>query len=132
MTDQLSRLAEPTDQLANADVQIKVSIVNSMADVEVLEKLDWIKTCSNLADHFTVTIFHKYRDADGVRLIFDRFVTPACNFVTHLVTFVFILVIITHISGHVIQLLGMNTIVFKDRNSRILSGRLGTYQLQDY
>ena len=104
MTDQLSRLAEPTDQLANADVQIKVSIVNGMAEVEVLEKLDWIKTCSDLADHITVTIFHKYRDADGVRLIFDRFVTPAD---IYLVTFVFMLVIITYISGHVIQLLGM-------------------------
>ncbi|CAH3139226.1 unnamed protein product [Porites lobata] len=41
-----------------------------------LEKPDWIKTCSDLADHFTVTIFHKYRDADEVRVIFDRYDVP--------------------------------------------------------
>ena len=68
---------EPTDQLANADVQIKVSILDGMAEIQALEKPDWIKTCSDLADHFTVTIFDKYRDADEIRLIFDRFVTPA-------------------------------------------------------
>ena len=95
---------EPTDQLAYADVQIKVSIVDGMAEVQALEKPDWIKTCSDLADHFTVTIFNKYRDADEIRLIFDRFVNPADIYI---VTFVFILVIITYINGHVILLLGM-------------------------
>ncbi|CAH3043013.1 unnamed protein product [Porites lobata] len=68
--------AEPTDQLANADGEIKVSIVDGMAEVQALEKPDWIKTCSDLADHFTVTIFHKYRDADEVRVIFDRYDVP--------------------------------------------------------
>ena len=37
--------AEPNDQLANADGQIKVSIVDGMAEVLALEKPDWIKTC---------------------------------------------------------------------------------------
>ena len=49
-------------------------------------------------------IFDKYRDADEIRLIFDRFVTPAD---VQFVTCLFILVIITHINGHVILLLGM-------------------------
>ena len=93
-----------TDQLSNADGQIKVSIVDGMAEVQALEKQDWIKTCSDLADHFTATIFHNYWDADEVRVIFDRFVTPAD---IYLVTFVFILVLITYINGHVILLLGM-------------------------
>ena len=88
-SDRSVKQAEPTDQLANADGQIKVSIVDGMAEVLALEKPDWIKTCSDLADYFTVTIFHKYRDADEVRVIFDRFVTPAD---IYLVTFVFILV----------------------------------------
>ena len=96
--------AEPTDQLVNAGGQIKVSIVDGMAEVQSLEKPDWIKTCSDLADHFTVTIFHKYREAEEVRVIFDRFVTPAD---IYLVTFVFILVIVTYINGHGILLLGM-------------------------
>ena len=103
-SDRSVEQADPTDQLANADGQIKVSIVDGMAEAQALEKPDSIKTCSDLADHFTVTIFHKYRDADEVRVIFDRFVTPAD---IYLVTFVFILVIITYMNGHVILLLGM-------------------------
>ena len=75
-----------------------------MAKVQALEKPDWIKTCSELAEHFTLTIFNKYRDADEIRLIFDRFVTPT---EIYLATFLFILVIITYINGHVILLLGM-------------------------
>lgn len=85
-------------------MQIKVSIVDGMAEVQALEKPDWIKTCSDLANHFTVTIFDKYKEADEIRLIFDRFVTPAD---IYLVTLVFILDTITYISGHVILLLGM-------------------------
>ena len=103
-SDRSVEQAEPTDHLANADVQLKVSIADGLAEVQALEKTDWIKTCLDLADHFTVTIFDKYRDADEIRLIFDRFVTPAD---IYLVTFVFILVIITYINGHVILLLGM-------------------------
>ena len=103
-SDRSVEQAEPNDQLANADGQIKVSIVDGMAEVLALEKPDWIKTCSDLADHFTVTIFHKYRDADEVRVIFDRFVTSAD---IYLITFVFILVIISYINGYIILLLGM-------------------------
>ena len=103
-SDRSVEQAEPTDQLANADGQIKVSIVDGMAEVLALEKLDWIKTCSDLANDFTVTIFHKYLGADEVRVIFDRFVTSAD---IYLVTFVFILVIISYINGYVILLLGI-------------------------
>lgn len=67
-------------------MQIKVSIVDGMVEVQALEKPDWIKTCSDIADHFTATIFDKYRDADEIRLIFDRFVTAAD---IYLVTFSF-------------------------------------------
>lgn len=63
---------ESTVELANAGVQTKVSIVDGMAEVQALQKTDWIKTCSDLADHFIVTIFEKYHDADELRLIFDR------------------------------------------------------------
>ena len=128
MTDQLSRL-NPSDQLANADVHIKVSIVDGMAEVQALEKPDWIKTFSDLADHFTVTIFDNYRDADEICHIFDRFVTPAD---IYLVTFLFILVIITYINGHVILLLGMMYHCLSRPQLVNSSGRLGTYQLQDY
>ena len=96
--------AEPTNQFANANVQIKVAIVDGMAEVKSLEKPDWIKTCSDLADHFAATIVEKYQDADEIRLIFDRFVTAAD---IYLVAFLFILVIVTYINEHVLLLLGM-------------------------
>lgn len=82
--------AEPTDQLqlANADVQITVSIVDGIAEVQTLKKPDWIRTCSDLADDFTVTIFDEYRDADEVRLIFDRFVTPADIYLVNLYIYI--------------------------------------------
>ena len=96
--------AEPTNQFANADVHIKVSIIDGMAEVQALKKQDWIKTCSDLADHFTTTIFDKYRDADEIRLIFDRFVTATD---IYLVAFLFMLVTVTYINEHVLLLLGM-------------------------
>ena len=83
-SDRSVEQAEPTDQFTNADVQIKVSIVDGMAEVQALEKPDWIKICSDLANHFTVTIFDKYKEADEIRLIFDRFVTPADIYLVNL------------------------------------------------
>ena len=103
-SDRSVEQAEPTDQLTNEGAKIKVSIVDGLAEVQALEKRDWIKTCSELAKHFTVMIFNKYRDADEIRLLFDRFVDPA---EIYLATFLFTLVIITYINGHVILLLGM-------------------------
>lgn len=52
--------------------QMRVVIVDGMAEVQALDKPDWIKSCSHLADHFTATIFNKYLDADELQLIFDR------------------------------------------------------------
>ena len=57
--------------------QKKVSIVDGMAEVQALDKPEWIKSCSHLADHFTAHIFVKYNDSDEVRLIFDRLVKIA-------------------------------------------------------
>ena len=73
LNDRSVEQAEPTDQLANEDVQMKVSIVDSMTEVQALEKPDWIKTCSDLADHFTMTIFDKYRNADEISLALQHF-----------------------------------------------------------
>jgi len=39
-SDRSVEQAEPTDQLANADAQIMVSIVDGMAEVQALGKLD--------------------------------------------------------------------------------------------
>ena len=55
-----------------ADAPMKVSIVDGMAEVQAIEKPDWIKNCSHLADHFTAQIFEKYSHTNELRLIFDR------------------------------------------------------------
>ena len=52
----------------------KVAIVDAMAEVQALEKPDWIKNCSQLANYFTSRIFEKYNGIDQLRLIFDRLV----------------------------------------------------------
>lgn len=52
----------------------KASIIDAMAEVQGLEKPDWIKNCSHLACCFTAQIFQKCSDSDEMRLIFDRLV----------------------------------------------------------
>ena len=59
----------------------KVSIVDAMAEVQALDKPDWIKSCSQLAEHFTMYVFEEYNDCDELRLIFDRL--AICKFNTH-------------------------------------------------
>lgn len=52
----------------------KVSIIDAMAEVQALEKREWIKNCSHLADHFTAQIFEKYSGSDELQLICNRLV----------------------------------------------------------
>ena len=64
----LSRLNPLTSRL----IKMCRFIVDGMTEVKALEKSDWIKTCLDLADHFAMTIFDKYQNADEISLIFDR------------------------------------------------------------
>ena len=48
-----------------------------MAEVQSLDKPDWIKSCSQFADHFACRIFEKYGDNDEIRLIFDGYDLPS-------------------------------------------------------
>ena len=57
----------------------KVSIVDAMAEVQVLDKPDWIKSSSQLAEHFTMYVFEKYNGCDELRLIFDGLVIYKFN-----------------------------------------------------
>lgn len=57
--------------------RLRVSIVDAMAEVQSLDKPDWIRNCSQLAHHFTDRIFEKYGGNDEIRLIFDRYDIPA-------------------------------------------------------
>ena len=57
----------------------KVSIVDAVAEVQALDKPDWIKSCSQLAEHFIMYVFQKDNDCDELRLIFDRLVIYKFN-----------------------------------------------------
>ena len=57
--------------------RMQVCIIDAMAEVQSLDRPDWIKSCSQLADHFACRIFEKYGDNDEIRLIFDRYDLPS-------------------------------------------------------
>ena len=42
----------------------QVSIVDTMAEVQALDKPDWIKSCSQLAEHSTMYVFENYNDCN--------------------------------------------------------------------
>jgi len=54
----------------------RVALVDGMAEVQALEKRDWINNCSHLADHFISRIQEKYNQMNEVRIIFDRYDVP--------------------------------------------------------
>lgn len=60
-----------TSYIGSSDVT--VAIVDGMAEVQSLDKPDWIKTCKDLAEHFTARLFVKYNNTQQIRLIFDRY-----------------------------------------------------------
>ena len=61
----------------NAEVQFKVAIVDGMAEIQSLDKPEWIKTCKHLAEHFHNHLFSKHDETQGIRLIFDRYNVPS-------------------------------------------------------
>ena len=60
-----------TSSIGSSDV--RVAIVDGMAEVQSLDKPDWIKTCKDLAEHFMARLFVKYNNTQQIRLIFDRY-----------------------------------------------------------
>ena len=52
--------------------QMKVTILDGMAELQSLDKPDWIKNCSQLADHFNSRIYQKHQH----RLVLDRYYLP--------------------------------------------------------
>ena len=57
--------------------RMRVSVIDAMAEVQSLDKPEWIRGCSHLADHFTYRIFERYGDSDKTLLIFDRYDLPS-------------------------------------------------------
>ena len=51
----------------------KVSIVDSMAELQSLDKPTWITTCSQLAEHYMNQLLEKCSESDEIHLVFDRY-----------------------------------------------------------
>ena len=60
-----------TSSIGSSDV--KVAIVDGMAEIHSLEKPDWIKTCKYSAEHFIACRFVKYNNTQQIHLIPDRY-----------------------------------------------------------
>ena len=59
--------------IAESDIAIaklEVTLVDAMATVQSMGKPEWIKNCTQLAEHFISCVFQQYND---VHLIFDRY-----------------------------------------------------------
>ena len=54
-----------------------VAVVDGMAELQSLDKPKWVNNCEQLAKHFNDCLFHKYRESDKVRLVFDRCDLPS-------------------------------------------------------
>ena len=54
-----------------------VAVVDGMAELQSLGKPKWVNNCEQLAKHFNDCLFHKYRESDEVRLVFDRYDLPS-------------------------------------------------------
>ena len=72
-TDKDSGLRDSEEELEDMPAPVKVAVVDAMADVQSLQKLENITNCSQLADQFTNRILERYKDADEVHLVFDRY-----------------------------------------------------------
>ena len=60
-----------TSSIGSSDVT--VAILDSMAEVQLLDKPDWIKTFKDLAEYFIARLLIKYNNTQQIRLIFDRY-----------------------------------------------------------
>ncbi len=69
------------DEMMNFDMeplpQMKVAVVDAMAELQCIDKPEDIKNISQLAEHFNKRITKKFQSSDEVRLIFDRYDLPS-------------------------------------------------------
>ncbi|CAH3141295.1 unnamed protein product [Porites lobata] len=56
--------------------QMKVAIVDGMAEFQSLHKPEWIRNCAQLAEHFSNRVIQTDTGSNEVRLIFDRYDLP--------------------------------------------------------
>ena len=51
-------------------------IIDTMADVQSVDKPSWIKTCKDLSAHLSAFIQRKYDEYDELHIVFDRHDIP--------------------------------------------------------
>ena len=65
-----SRVAGPNED------QMKVAIVDGMAEVQSLDKPEGIRNCAQLVEHFSNRVMQMHTRSNEVRLIFNRYDLP--------------------------------------------------------
>ena len=56
--------------------QMKVAIVDGMAEVQSLHKPEWTRKCAQLTENFSNCVIQTHTGSNEVRLIFDRYDLP--------------------------------------------------------
>ena len=56
--------------------QMKVAIVDGMAEVQSLDKPEWTRKCAQLTENFSNCVMQTHTGSNEVRLIFDRYDLP--------------------------------------------------------
>lgn len=72
----LASICPETDnsiEVIKKTVDLKVAIVDAMAEVQMLDKPDYVKTCKDLAHYFFSKIKNKYKGFGEVHIIFDTY-----------------------------------------------------------
>ena len=69
----LEKAGGPSTNTQEITAGFKVTIVDGMAEVQSLDKPEWIKNCRDLAEHFTNRLLVKYNDLQELHIIFDRY-----------------------------------------------------------
>ena len=73
----LEKAGGPSTNTQEITAGFKVAIVDGMAEVQSLDKPEWIKNCRDLAEHFTNHLLVKYNDLQELHIIFDRYDVPS-------------------------------------------------------
>lgn len=75
--ESLDTLRTDDSVASSAPSTMTVAIIDGMAELQSLDKSHWESSCEKLAKHFNDCLFHKYRESEEVRLVFDRYDLPS-------------------------------------------------------
>ena len=73
----LEKAGGPSTNTQEITAGFKVAIVDGMAEVQSLDKPEWIKNCRDLVEHFTNRLLVKCNDLQELHIIFDRYDVPS-------------------------------------------------------